>query len=737
MRQSRRSLGLSWATVPARLGLGLCLAVTACHPSEPPAPPPTAVEKPKPPPTPREELARDMSEVTLLGPVLEALTEGQRKGLQKVVDGLPPDEKAQLMDETGPYPERRPLLHLVSGGNSPRARLALATSSAGIEMLLLTQGTKPEQVKALLPNVRELARRAAAEWLRERSTAVGAKDVLTADHYVAIAQAADVLDLHDLSHHALTLAAEIDPGALRFLELAAAAARVGAVEEAKLALSHAGKASEPELRAQIAPMVQAAERLQAPKADPLTRVADLLMLRRFAEARELLPSGSTDLASSVLRVRTAFEDSTCPGVPSLMASPLVCRVAFQEREAETKAFATLDAAWQSKAGRSVDGVAGYVALRFAVPFLYGIDVEGKSEDDARKALSQRLLSLRDVLTEASPVSKRFEHAALYVDVLRDAVERPADPTPAVASDFRKRAEAALACSDCADDPVQRGWSDAAVMAVASRLSGAADVRPLLDAPGDGLVHPRAALQAWSSLSQGDAAGVEKAIVQMAKLIETAADRTDTVLELAELQHALDPTERTAKVLESAGRRLAQGPLPFELRARGALDAAGIAAARGDLSAAQALLEALINKSPQVNSRLEKELLELVHCYLLVLEGRQAKGAKQLDYVKQLKARSGPTAAVDVWRELWVLELGRLGAKAACKGNAACVAAISKRGRPDAAGLTKRLGEAEAKLVMTQRFGLRSVDMALGAAPHASLSLEVDFRPLWLAIEVPY
>ncbi|MCA9644809.1 MAG: hypothetical protein H6718_34770 [Polyangiaceae bacterium] len=693
--------------------------------------------KPKPPPTPREELAREMSEVTLLGPVLDGLSPAQKQELQKVVNGLPPEEKAQLLDETGPYPERRPLLHLVSGGNSPRARLALATSSAGVEMLLLTQGTKPEQVKALLPNVREIARRAAAEWIRERSTAVGSKDVLTADHYVAIAQAAEVLDLTELSHQALVLAAEIDPGTLRFLELAGAAARAGAVEEAKLALSHAGKNTEPELRAQVAPMVEAAERLERPGLEPLERASSLVMLGRFEEARKLIPDGSKDLTASLLGVRVALEDSSCPGIPRLMASPLLCRIAFQQREEETKAFAKLDAAWQSKAGRSVDAVAGYVALRFALPFLYGIDVEGKSEEDARQALASRLRALRDVLKEASAVSKRFEHAALYVDVLRDAVERPADPTQDVASAFKQRATEALACSDCADDPVQRGWSDAAVIAVASRLSGGGDVRPLLGAEMAELAHPRAALQGWSSLSLGDSAGAEAAIVQLAKLIETAADRTDTVLELAELQHALAPTDRTAKVLESAGRRLAQGPLPFELRARGALDAAGIAAARGDLASAEQLLQALINKSPKVSSRLEKELLELVHCYLLVLEARQAKGPKQLEYVKQLKARGGPTAAVDVWRELWILELGRLAAKANCKGNAACVAAIAKRGRPDAASLTKRLGEAEAKLVMAQRFGLRSVDMALGAGPHASLSLEVDFRPLWLAIEVPY
>lgn len=739
MRQRRRSYA-HIGSVPARVALGLGLLLSACQPTAPAEPARAEPAKPKPPPTPREDLGREMSEIELQGPVLEALSEPQRKALQKVVDGLPPDEKAQLMDESGPYPERRPLLHLVSGGNSPRARLALATSPAGVEMLLLTQGTKPEQVKALLPNIRELAKRAAAEWIRERSTVVSSDDVLTADHYAAIAQAAEVLGLARLSHHALTLAAEVDPGATRFLELAGAAARVGAVDEAKLALSHAGGAGESDLRADVTPMVAAAERLARPSLTTQERSAALVMVGDFRQAAQLLPSSpGQDLGVEVLRARVALEDSSCPSVPRLMASPLLCRFAFGERAAETSTFANLDAAWKSKAGRDVESVAGYVALRFAIPFLYGMEVEGKSEDEARTALAGRLSTLRDVLEEASAVSKRFQHAALYVEVLRDAVERPAGPTPEEAAKLDAGAAKALQCGDCPDDPDQVAWTEAAAVAVASRLSGGRDVRELIGGPPSfvGFAHARAALMAWSSLSVGDAAGTEAAIVLMGKQIEEKADRTDTVLELAELQHALAPTERTAKVLESAGRRLAQGPLPFELRARGALDAAGVAAARGDLDPAVQVLEGVISKSPSVNSRLEKELLELVHSYLLVLRGRQAKGAKQLDYLKQLKARSGPTEAVNVWRELWVLEFGRLAAKAGCRGNAACVAAISKRGRPNELSLKKRLGEAEAKLITAGRFGLRSVDMALGVGPHTKLELDVDFRPLWLALEVPY
>ncbi|MEZ4231297.1 MAG: hypothetical protein R3B89_19120 [Polyangiaceae bacterium] len=225
MRQCRKGIDGYRGFVPAGVALAALLSIAACQPSEPaetPAPVPTT--QPRPPASPREQLAKELSEVKLLGPVLEALSEPQRKALQRVVDGLPPDEKTQLVDEAGPYPERRPLLHLIAGGNSPRARLTLATSSRGVEMLLLTQGTEPEHVKALLPHVQQLARRAAAEWLRERSSALASDDVLTADHYEAIAQAAEVLGLRSLSHHALTLAAEMDPGAARFLQLAAAAA---------------------------------------------------------------------------------------------------------------------------------------------------------------------------------------------------------------------------------------------------------------------------------------------------------------------------------------------------------------------------------------------------------------------------------------------------------------------------------------------------------------------------------
>lgn len=697
--------------------------------------------QPRPPASPREQLAKELSEVKLLGPVLEALSEPQRKALQRVVDGLPPDEKTQLVDEAGPYPERRPLLHLIAGGNSPRARLTLATSSRGVEMLLLTQGTEPEHVKALLPHVQQLARRAAAEWLRERSSALASDDVLTADHYEAIAQAAEVLGLRSLSHHALTLAAEMDPGAARFLQLAAAAAGDGAVDEAKLAFSHAGKNAEPELREQVAPVVAAAERLaKAGERSNSAQARDHLLIGDVEGAAKLLEGSSTqDLSSAVLRARVALEDSSCPGVPGLMASPLLCRVAFGERAEDAKLFASLDAAWKGKAGRDVDSVAGYVALRFAIPFLYGIDVEGKPEVAARDALADRLATLQSVLQEASVVSPRFAHAALFVETLHGAVEHPEGPSKEVVAALVERAEGVRSCADCSDDPAQAAWSEAAIVAVASRVSGEIDVRKLLvaSALAPGFGHPRATLMAWSALAAADREGAEAAITELAKLIEDSADRTDTVLELAELQHAVAPDERTSKVLESAGRRLAQGPLVFELRARGALDAAGIAAKRGDLQAAVQVLEGVIGKSPAVSSRLEKELLELVHCYLLVLRGRMAKGTERAEYVQKLKARRGPTASVDVWRELWVLELGRLAAKAGCRGNAACIAAVSKRGRPSAQSLQSRVGRSEAQMLERGLFGLRSADMALASEAHSRLSLDVDFRPLWLSVEVPY
>lgn len=731
---------------------GLLLAAgSGCHGAPEPAAPPPPSAAPPTPSSPRELLAQAMAGIALRGPVLEALSPQQREALELVTQKLPTDERSQLIDDGGPFPERRPLLHLIAGGNSPRARLALATSSAGVEMLLLTQGTKPETLKALLPRVRDMAGRAAAEWLRERSSVVGSSEVLTAQHYQSIAQAASVIDAKGVAFQALSLAAEIDPDADRFLELAEAAARTAQADAAKLALSHAGKNGDPTLRARVVPMVEATLALRGgPDLPPGREAAAKLLIEDFAGAERLLATlpNQADLSTVVLRTRAALSDSTCPDVPPGLASPLLCRAAFVQRASAGSMFPKLDAAWAAGGGRDATAVVGYVALRFAVPFLYGMEVEGKDEAAARAALAARLKQLEAVLTSAAPVSVRFSHAALYVAVLAAAVERPEQTSAAEVTELARGVEAILTCEGCAsvgpggNDALRAGqvaWSEAALLAALTRMAGAQDVRPWLArlAPEASYPHTRVALEAWSGLVAGDRPGVEASIAKLAKLLESDLGRTDTVLELAELQHATERSEHTAKVLESAGKRLATSPLVFELRARGAIDAAGVLAAAGNLDAAQTLLQGVINKSPQAASRVERELLEITHSYSLILLARQSKGASRAELIAKLKGRSGPTLIVDEWRALWVKELGRLDAKANCRGVAACVAAQSKRGRPSVAELEQRVGFSAARLLSRGLIGIRSADMALAVEAHTTLKLEADFRPLWLALEVPY
>lgn len=745
----------SWLPQPSWLGVAALLlgSLVACHGAPEPVAPPAPAPQAPAPLSPRALLARAMAEIALRGPALDALSAEQREALELVTQKLPPDERSQLIDEGGPFPERRPLLHLIAGGNSPRARLALATSSAGVEMLLLTQGTKPEALKALLPRVREMAERAAAEWLRERSSSVGSSDALTAQDYQAVAQAAVVINAKDVAYQALGLAAEIEPNSDRFLELAEAAARAGHPRAAELALSHAGKGGDAGLRARVAPMVEAVLVLQrGTKLSLADGAAARLLVEDFAGAERLLGAAPSpaDLSTSVLRSRAALSDSTCPDLPRGLASPLLCRAAFVQRATASSMSSKLDAAWAGGAGRDAAAVVGYVALRFAVPFLYGMEVDGKDERGARSALAARLRELEAVLNAAAAVSVRFGHAGVYVAVLAAAVEHPEQPSPAEIARLTSGVEQVLKCEGCgasalagaAIDPVRAAgvaWSEAAVLAALTRVAGAQDVRPwLARLPADAhYLHTRAALGAWSGLVAGDVAGVEGSIAELAKLLESGFGRTDTVLELAELQHATERSSHTAKVLESAGKRLASSPLVFELRARGAVDAAGVLAAAGDLAGARALLEGVINKSPQAASRVERELLEITHSYLLILRARQSKGAERAELANELKGRAGPTLIVDEWRSLWVKELGRLDAKANCRGVATCVEAQSKRGRPSLTELERRVGFADARLLSRGLLGIRSADLALAVEAHTSLKLEADFRPLWLAVEVPY
>ncbi|MBX3183221.1 MAG: hypothetical protein KIT72_04370 [Polyangiaceae bacterium] len=732
-------------------GVGLLLGALAlsCQSATPePARPEPA--RPAPPQTPREALAELMRQVPLQGAPLEALPPKLRTPLEDLVQQLPPEEQAELVSDAGPYPERRPLLHLIAGGASPRAHLTLATSPAGAELLLLTHGTADARVRELLPVVSDLARRAAALWLRERSAALASTDVLTADHYQQVGQAAEALGEAPIANLAFRLAAELDPTAPRSLEHARWAARAGDLDEARRALAQAGDAGPRELRRQTLPVVAAAERLASGKypAGPsgaAQRLDDLLVTQDLQAAKDFpaeiqLPEG---LPAAVLRARLELEGSICPGLPPRHATPLLCRVAFQLRATAAMTEA-LDTAWASGKGREAEAISGYIGLRFALPFLYGTDVAALPEEAAREVLVKRLGELSQVAREGASASPRVAHVALFAEVLADAVQRPEGASAERSKELVQRAKEALDCAPCAgdDDELRAEWTAVAALAALGRAAGEADVREVLAtlpmSLPEQLRHPQVALSAWSALAASDAPGIEASATSLARLIGEGADHTDTVLELAELQHAAKPDVRTGEVLLRAGTRLASLQVPLELRARGALDAAGVLASRGELARAEELLTPLLGDPPKLTSRVERELLELAHSYLLILRARGTRDAKErAEYLAKLKERSGPTALVDTWRALWVTELGRLPQKAACRGDAACLTAISKRGQPTEAALTAKVGGSAAKLLRRGVLGIRSADLGLSARSSGALSLSADFRPLWLAVEVPY
>jgi hypothetical protein len=164
----------------------------------------------------RDRLAQALRSIPRPLPVLDALPDDARKRLETRLAGLDAERKLAVHNDESPLVESLPLLHLSSGGTSPRALFALATTSAGTAELsgLLgvehaASGVAPSAARIALAG--ELAQRAALDFLRDRAADVLVKGKSGALVCRLVARASESVGRHDLTLLAHELLSELEP----------------------------------------------------------------------------------------------------------------------------------------------------------------------------------------------------------------------------------------------------------------------------------------------------------------------------------------------------------------------------------------------------------------------------------------------------------------------------------------------------------------------------------------------
>ncbi len=245
MRRSLRVFGLSALCAVLSCAGRVQSPATATAPSKPVASTPKAA-------SPRERLAQTLRSIPRPLPVLDALPEAARKRLDARLAGLDAERKLSVHNDESPLVESLPLLHLASGGTSPRALFALATTTAGTDELAGLLGVEHDAVAdelagslgvkhdavapalraARIALVRELSQRAALDFLRDRAADVLVTGKATALVCRLVARAALSVARPEIVLQARELLAEVEPSPENRLEFASELARAADPERA-------------------------------------------------------------------------------------------------------------------------------------------------------------------------------------------------------------------------------------------------------------------------------------------------------------------------------------------------------------------------------------------------------------------------------------------------------------------------------------------------------------------------
>ncbi|HEY4157504.1 MAG TPA: hypothetical protein VGM29_05380 [Polyangiaceae bacterium] len=682
------------------------------------------------------------------GPVLDALPASAGAALRARFAGLDAQRKLDASQEDGPLAESMPLLHLVAGGNSPRALYALATTPAGtVELAGLLgaeAGGKSSPEQARIATVAELARRAALHFLRDRAADVPDLKKPSALVCRLIERAARTVERRDIALAALEALLEIEPRLDNQLDLAQARAReldvVGANELLHTASSDPKHAASPSKLRRVSREIELASELARaePSMNLRVRARALLHLGRLSELRQLLSSRNTEtendlgLASALAAARLG--GGSCPGLPPDVGTSALCATAFRDSADVKSSLALLERAWQSGQGRDDEAIEYYLAISRIVPWMHrtasALEL-GQTSPDTGAADAKALSSELDATTVAAP---RLASMSLFVTAMSGALDLSQTSNDDA---LFKKAQA------IARDGSR--FSEPGVLAVAALLARRRNIAPLLDSlPSTTEPSPaRVALGAWVGVTQGKRERMDAARSQLAEVMTdtgsgASLERVKLVLSMAEGDAALDGSERAYQVLSRVAGQLLSESIPPDLAFRAVLDTAGSLSRGGRRDRALEIMHDAA--SAQVPAELQglHDLWRLVKGYERVL-GRASSPTELAAVRKELAELGNPPIApsTQLWLELWGHEFDARLVEAKCpRGSAACAAQARKLRRVAKDALAARVGREAAPLIERGCLPGGSVNLAFGFSAEDGLTPLVNFDPTFSAVELP-
>jgi len=713
-----------------------------------------------PAPGPRERLAAQLRSIARPAPVLAALPPGALSRLQARFAGLDAQRKLAVQSDDGPLVENLPLLHLASGGTSPRALYALATTSAGSQELAGLLSVEPVAVAstpdaARVAIVRELAIRAALDFLRDRAADVALPGKGTALACRLVARAAVAVARRDLVLTARELLASVEPNPETRLEFAQELARSGDAQRAAQVLA---EAQTDKRRPAPAATVAGAQRLidaartasaAQPAADitsKLQRARAWLRLSRVDEARALLEHETEtaktrlDLAAAV--AETLIDNPSCPELPPDVGGAALCAVAFRASPGANAARALLESAWQSGAGRDDEAVEVYTALAHVIPWMQDTASELALGALRAEGSAERVGALRDKLAQIAAVSPKIAGLVLFLETVRSG------PSPRAGLRTEAEAEAlttralALAATD------KSRFAQAGVLAAAAVLAHQRDVSPLVDAvPFEDTVPnlrvPRAMLGLWLTASSGSQTRLAVVRGDLATIMTEglggSLERARLVLGVSEVGALLDATDRSYQLLSRVSGQLLSDNVPPDLALRAVLDASGALAHGARFEQAAKILDgAATAELPEEMSR-ARDSLALIRGYELVLSARGAPVSALPRLRAGFDALATPVRGESpkVWFELWNREFDALQREADCTKKKAktCREAEALRRYPKR-DLDARLGAQAAAVLIRGALPSGSFDAGFRFSVENGLEPLIIFDPSVLAIGLP-
>ena len=743
--------------------LALSLILAGCAPATAPVHAEAKLRAPAAPKPslPRERLVQALRSIPRPLPVLAALPESAQEQLRVRYSALDAERKLSIHRDDSPLVETLPLLHLVSGGASPRALYALATTPAGSRELAGLLGVvpdaerrSPDLVRVAL--VREIAERAALNFLRDRAADVAQVGKGTPLVCRLVARAALALERRDLVLLARELLASAEPDPENTLELAREWARAGdpgrAADELSRALADARHAPRSESLAETRELIEVSRVATAPVAgsdveDRLRRARAWLRLGRPAEARALLEEQTQvaksrlDLAAAV--AETMIEKPSCPNLPLDVGSAALCAVAFRSSERVKAARELLDAAWQSGGGRDDEAIEVYAGLSQVIPWMHETAKDISEGTLSPQDGALRVAAFLQKLREITAVAPRLEGIALFLETVHSG---PAQQVSGLRSAADAEALSARALSLAGTE--RNRFTQAAVLAVAAALSHQRDTSPLLDAIPErttaaALRVPRAALAVWVAASGGAPERMDSARSELAQIMSegqgSSFDRARLVLSVSEADALLAESERSYQLLSRVAGQLLNDDIPPELALRAVLDAAGALAHGGRFEQALQILDSAASAELPPERSQARDLLQLIRGYRVVLGARAAPVSTlprvRADLAAELTEANGESTRV--WFELWSRELDALQQDADCAKRKLPVCrsaqALRREARRD---WDARLGARASSVLSRGALPAGSFDAGFRFTIEKGLEPLVVYDPSFLSIGLP-